>query len=297
MFEKISKWSEGKNGFIFALCTSVALKIILALFNKPFNSDGVLYITAAQHFAAGHFAEGVALYDMPLYPLIITLFHFLVPSWEVSAKLVSLTCVVLATIPLYLLTTDLFNRRAAFWACLALAISPHPNDWAVDVIRGPIFVFFVLWAVYFAQNAVYSKKPILFFLTALFSFFCILLRIEGIILIPFFFFFTICLIIKKWKEKVPLIKGTFIWVAGLALCIVICFFIVKMSDKAVAKSENILPMKILDRYNDILRLEFLDNSRLIYNQLKEMEKISPFPGGRQNFAEIARRFMPEIYLL
>ena len=205
MFEKLSNWYEGKNGFIFTLCISAALKTIVALFNKPFNSDGVLYISAAQYFATGHFKEGLDLFPMPLYSLIITAVHFIVPNWEVAAKLISITSMVLATIPLYLLTTELFNRKAAFWACLAFAVSPLPNDWAVDVIRGPIFVFFVLWAVYFAQNAIISKRPIFFFLTAFFSCVSLFLRIEGVIIIPFFFFFTMCLIlIKREKESLYL---------------------------------------------------------------------------------------------
>jgi len=292
MFEKFSKWYEGKNGFIFTLCTSAAFKTILALFNKPFNSDGVLYISAAQHFATGHFRDGFELFPMPLYSLIITVVHFIVPNWEVAAKLISITSVVLATIPLYLLTTELFNRKAAFWACLAFAISPLPNDWAVDVVRGPIFVFFVLWAVYFAQNAVASKRPIFFFLTALFSCFSLFLRIEGVIIIPFFFFFTMCLILIKRGERASLFKGLLIWMAFPVILTGICFLVMSMSGVSFNRFDEVAV-----KTEDMLKMGFLDNYHLIYDQLKDMEKRSPFPYQRQNLAEIARHFMWLIYLL
>jgi len=292
MFEKFSNWYEGKNGFIFTLCISAALKTIVALFNKPFNSDGVLYISAAQHFATGHFKDGLELFPMPLYSLIITVVHFLVPNWEVAAKLISISSVVLATIPLYLLTTELFNRKAAFWACLAFAISPLPNDWAVDVVRGPIFVFFVLWAVYFAQNAIVSKRPIFFFLTALFSCFSLFLRIEGVIIIPFFFFFTMCLILIKRGERASLLKGLLTWMAFLVILAGISFLVMNMSGVSFNRFDE-----VAEKTGNMLKMGFLDNYHLIYDQLKDMEKLSPFPYQRQNLAETARHFMWVIYLL
>jgi hypothetical protein len=291
MFEKFSKWYEDKNGFIFALSTSAALKIILALFNRPFNSDGVLYITAAQHFAAGHFKEGLALFPMPLYSLLIAMVHFPVPNWEVAAKLISLTSVVLATIPLYLLTVDLFNRRVAFWACLLLAVSPLPNDWAVDVVRGPVFVFFFLWAVYFAVKTIDTPKPVLFLLTAICSCLAFLSRVEGIILFPFFFCFTMGLVILKKKERIPVVKGVSTWAAFLV-------FLMVMALAIGGKGGNFNRLdEVVKKTQSVMELSFLDNYRIIYSQLEEMEKNSPYPTGRQNFAETARHFMPVIYLL
>jgi len=292
MFEKFSNWYEGKNGFIFTLCTSAALKTMLALFNKPFNSDGVLYISAAQHFAAGHFRDGLELFPMPLYSLIITAVHFIVSNWEVAAKLISITSVVLATIPLYLLTTELFNRKAAFWACLAFAVSPLPNDWAVDVVRGPIFVFFVLWAVYFAQNAVASKRPIFFFLTALFSCFSLFLRIEGVIIIPFFFFFTMCLILIKRGERTSLLKGLLTFMTFLVILTGICFLVMRMTGVSFNRFDE-----VAEKTGNMLKMGFLDNYHLMYDQLKDMEKLSPSLYQRQNLAETARHFIWLIYLV
>ena len=292
MLKNFSKKYDSKNGLIITLCISAVFKISLLLFNKPFNTDGVLYISAAQYFASGNFSDGLALFPMPLYSLMITSVHFFVPNWEIAAKLISFTSMVLATIPLYFLTIHLFSRRAAFWACLAFAVSPLPNDWALDVIRGPVFVFFVLWTVYFAQNAIESKKPIFFFLTALFSCVSFLLRIEGAILILFFFFFIMWLILIKKKERPPLFKGLFTWMIFLLIFASICFLATRMSGADFTRFDT-----LAEKTEKTLQMNFLDNYHLIYDQLKDMEKISPFPYGRQNFAEIARHFMPVIYLL
>lgn len=47
----------------------------------------------------------------------------------------------------------------------------------------------------------------------------------------------------------------------------------------------------------IFQFRFLDNFHVVYDQLKELEALSPHPSGRHNFAEIARDFMPVIYLI
>ncbi|NNL43246.1 MAG: hypothetical protein HKO79_12225 [Desulfobacterales bacterium] len=46
-----------------------------------------------------------------------------------------------------------------------------------------------------------------------------------------------------------------------------------------------------------VNLNFLDNYRLIYNHLKQIENIPPFSDKYYSFAESARNFMPVIYLL
>ncbi|MBW1820523.1 MAG: hypothetical protein JRI92_01980, partial [Deltaproteobacteria bacterium] len=48
---------------------------------------------------------------------------------------------------------------------------------------------------------------------------------------------------------------------------------------------------------DIANLNFLDNYRLIYDHLKQVENSPPFSGAHYSFAETAMDFMPVIYLL
>ena len=124
--EKISDLTETKKGIYFILGLSAIIKVLvlIALSEKAINNDGLLYISAAQHFASGYFKEGLVLYPMPLYPFLITIVHFIISDWVLAARLISLVSLILAIIPLYLISKELFNYRIAFWGCLAFALIP-----------------------------------------------------------------------------------------------------------------------------------------------------------------------------
>ena len=121
---RLSKWSDSKNGLVLILCISLLIKISIAFINPVINPDGIIYISAAKQFAAGNFMDGLAIYSMPFYPFLILLTHFFIPEWVVAAKLISVVSLCFVLIPLYLITKDLFNDKAAFWACLAFAVAP-----------------------------------------------------------------------------------------------------------------------------------------------------------------------------
>ena len=170
IMEKVSDWTETKRGLYFILGFSAIIKIsaLIALSDKAINNDGLLYISAAQQFASGHLKEGLSLYPMPLYSFLITIVHFLISDWVLAARLISLIFLILTIIPLYLISKDLFDKRIAFWGCLAFVLAPLPTSWVVYVTRGPVFIFFFAWAVYCALKAIRHKKPGFFVLTAVF---------------------------------------------------------------------------------------------------------------------------------
>ncbi len=292
MLEYFTKLHDTANALILVVCISAALKIGLLLFNVPFNSDGVLYITAAQHFAAGNFAEALSVYPMPLYPLMIAGFHFLVPDWEIAGKLTSLACQILALIPLYFLTARLFSRKAAFWASLAFAVAPLPNDWAVDVIRSPAFVFSVLLAVYYAQKAIDLKKPVLFFLSALFSYCSFLFRVEGAIVVLFCSLYFVYRILVQGEERISLLKGFTAWLGVTVMVAGICFLAVHIDGQRLNRLDEVAV-----KAAHILKLDFLDNYHIIYEQLDDLGKRHPHLDRRQNLAEVTRHFMFLVYLL
>ena len=291
VLEKITKLSDSKKGLILILGLSAIIKVVLALCIQDINRDGVMYISAAQQFASGHFKEGLYIYQMPFYPLLIAGAHFFIPHWIAAARFVSIAALVLVLIPLYLLSKDLFDRRAAFWGCPLFAIAPLPNNWAVDVIRGPAFLFFFAWAVYFAQRAIASTKLNLFVLAALFSWLSVLLRIEGIIFIPVFFLFIIWLSIREPEHRIAFSKGIIVWLAFPLLFLVV-FLTVLGHDWLFLNRMDYL----IKESQNLLRLGFLDNYHQLYEKLKTLEASSLYPGGKQNFSEIARHYMPIIYL-
>ncbi len=292
--EKISDWTETKKGLYFILGLSATIKVLvlIALSEKAINYDGLLYISAAQHFASGYFKEGLALYPMPLYSSFIAIVHLLISDWVLAARLISLVSLVLAIIPLYLISKELFSNRIAFWGCLAFVLAPLLNSWVVYVTRGPVFIFFFAWAVYFALKAIRIKKPGFFVLAAVFSWFSILLRLEGIIFIPAFFFFLLYFAISKKQERVFFFKGICIW---------ICFPVILGGALILLGGAGGMSFNRADQVVQVLQdtanLSFLDNYRLIYDHLKQVENSPPFSGWHYSFAESARYFMPVIYLL
>ncbi|MCP4367210.1 MAG: glycosyltransferase family 39 protein [Deltaproteobacteria bacterium] len=292
--QKISDLTETKKGLFFVIGLSAIIKVsvLIALSDKAINNDGLLYISAAQQFAAGHFKEGLALYPMPLYSFFITMVHFLFSDWVLAARFISLTFLVLSIIPLYLISKNLFDHRIAFWGCLAFALAPLPNSWVANVTRGPIFIFFFAWAVYFALKAIRQKNPGFFVLSAVFSWFSIYLRREGIIFIPTFFFFLLYFTILNIQERKLFLKGILIWISFPVIFIGILFVVMGAGGILFNRSEQIVQV-----LQDTANLNSLDNYLLIYDHLKQIENSPPFSGAHYSFAESARYFMPVIYLL
>ena len=292
MLGKLLEKRDSPKALYFLLGISLAMKIVLLFLNRPFNSDGILYITAAQYFAEGNFAEGLAVYPMPLYSLLITGVHFVIPDWELTAKLISTTSMVLVIIPLYLLTTHLFNRRVAFWACLALALAPVPNDWSVDVIRGPIFVFFAVLTVYVAQMAIDLKSQKHFVITALLVGISFLFRIEGVIILFFFGGYGIYLILNAKKDRNLVLKGFTTWLAVLVVLVVFACGATYIYEGDFNRVEE-----LAKRAEHIVSLDFLKNYHIIYNQLYTLEEHSPNSDTNRSFAEVARHFMFLVYVI
>ncbi|MCJ7773680.1 MAG: glycosyltransferase family 39 protein [Desulfobacterales bacterium] len=297
MFEKISEFSDNKKGLYFVLIVSLMIKVLtLIIMNEmAINRDGTQYIAAAQQFAQGNFKEGFAFHGMPLYPLIIMAVNFLIRDWLLSARLISIACLVLAIIPLYLITRELFDRRSAFWGCILFSVSPEISQLGMEVLRDPAFIFCLLWTVYFSIKAIQTGKMLFFLFAAFFSWTPFLFRVEGVIFAPFYFIFLVCLVsisLFTSQEKMPYLKGAAIWIG---YCILIATFI-----WLVIGSEIISFNKLENIRGEIEKLAGFrigESYNRIYEQLKTLEDMSLYPSGNQNFAEVARHFMPFIYLV
>ena len=298
-FKEVLKWSETKRDLLIIICLSLALKLFILLFVEAINSDGVAYITAAQEFAKGHFKEGFRISRMPFYPLLIVLFHSIVPNWVAAARLVSLLTSVLTIIPLYLLTKKLFEQKVALWACVAFALSPLPNHLSVEVIRDPAYVFFFAWTIYFAHDAVESNKLWFFLMAGAFSIFAFLCRMEGLILFPCLIVFFLYIALKDADKRKTILKGTLIYLAIPIL--ILSSFILYLQSKDrffLARIKHFNRLSYMKYHlQDLLKGEFLQNYKLIYSRMEDFEKTLPRKRGGLNFAEIARHHMYAVYFI
>jgi hypothetical protein len=292
-FENISKWPESKNGLIYIICISLMLKAFLLASDSLVNNDGLLYISAAQEFAKGHFKEGLAVFPMPFYSLLIAIVHFLIPNWAMAARMLSASFIVFTLIPLYLLTKELFDRKAAFWACLAFALAPASNSLADSVIRDPGFIFCTAWSVYFALRGLRSPQIIFFAATAFFSWTSILFRIEGVALALFYPVFFIVLTFMKNQEKKSFLKGALLFILVPLFIVIILYYLSGLNGQVSFNRSNDIYMEI----HKLFKMEFLDNYKNLSSRLEDFVQTSPFPGFKNNFGEIAKHYIPVIYFM
>ena len=297
--DKVINWSNSKRDLLLLLCLSPILKVSIALFTDVINSDGVLYLAAAQKIARGDFKAALAIYKMPFYPLLIALVHYVVPNWIAAARLISLVTSVLTVIPLYLLTKDLFDRKVALWCSAAFAISPLPNLLSVEVIRDPPYLFFFAWAIYFIQYAIRSKRPQHFLLASVFSSLSVLCRLEGVILFPCSIVFIVYLTLRKPKDRFVLLRG-------LSIYVIFPVLVFGIASLALQARVNNLPatMEYFNRVEDITGplkalygLKFLENYHLLYDKLEIFEQLLSFKRGDKYFIELIRHYMPAIYFI
>jgi hypothetical protein len=283
-------WQNSTNGLYLAMGVSLVIKVTIALSTKVINPDGTIYINAARAFNAGHYREALALFSMPLYPLSITFMHLFIPQWVMAARVVSIIVSVFTLFPLYLLTKKLFDRKAAFWACTAFALSPLPNSWAVEVIRDPSFLFFFAWTVFFSVCAMDSRSPVFFILTALGTLISISYRMEGVVFIPIFLFFLSYLLVSTKQYKGAILKGVLIFIL-IPLCAYIMLFAIGGSKWSSFNNT----FSIIARMQYLLMAKSASNYMILYKYMTSMKNTYPILHGGY-LLETVIRSMPSIYI-
>lgn len=288
-------WRSGEWGLLFLLLISLCLKISGLFSDEAINLDGVRYINAAQQLAEGNIREALGIERMPFYSLLIAAFHFLVRDWVLTGQLISLFAMVLAVIPLYLLTKDVFDEKAAFWAGLAFALSPILNDHAVDLIRDPIFMFFVMWSSYFFYRAIKVHKVRFYFLACVSSVFALLCRIEGVFLFAVFLLVLLVLAIINKEERLFLLKGISVFVGlPLTLAVVLGGGLSLMAGVKLSSFNRF--GELATCIKALMNGDAFDMYHRLYAQLKTFKNPVAF-GTTGSFAETARHYIPVIYLL
>lgn len=294
-FARVRAWRKGEWALVFLLLVSLILKLTLLSAGHVINPDGVRYIDAAQQLAGGNFREAISIEKMPLYPLLIVAFHYLVRDWALAGQLISLFSLVLAVVPLYWLTKGIFGEKAAFWAGLAFVLSPMLNGLSIDLIRDPIFLCFVIWAVYFFWRSLTTPRRCFYVLASVSTIIALFCRIEGIFLFAIFLPILLVLAIKHKSERNSLFKGMTVLV-GLPLLLGLGAGMVLWGFAGVELTSFSRLGEIRDRLQGILRGDFLAMYHSLYAQMKSFKNPAAF-WSTGSFAETARHYLPLIYLL
>ncbi len=279
-------------GIVLSVSLSVKLFLLGILYSTPINNDGILYINAARQYALGNFSQGLRIYPMPAYPLLLALIHTMVQNWILSGFLISIMSMVLALIPIYFLTKMIFNARAGFFASLFFALIPKMNSWSLYIIRDPLFLLITLLCIYVALKAISRRSTALVAAGFILAWAATLIRIEGVLFIVFYFFCLIYLAFFKKEHTRQYVAWSAAWAfipIGLAMLVLLSSGVRSM---AVNRFDYV-SVEVMD----LLRGGFLDKPLQIYKFLEEAGAHPPFYHGHNNFAALCRHFMPIIYML
>jgi hypothetical protein len=300
-FKEKSTWASALNdnsknwlclGVPLLVSLLVKMVLLALLHDGSVNMDGTLYIRAAIQFAEGNFSNGLAIYPMPVYSLLIALTHMMIPDWVVAGYLISIVSIVLATIPLYFVTKNMFGRRSAFWACLVFAFLPEMNEWALYISRDALFLLLFAWCVFFALRSIREDGFFSFWVTFVIAWVSIFVRIEGTAFIAFFAVVLVYLGFINRKEKNSYFLRALIW-TGVPICIaIIVFLLFGSSGIAVNRFDQVF-FELTKFFNG----GGLDLYSMIYQFFSEAEKYPPFSGLHYNFASLARHYLLVIYLM
>ncbi len=261
--------------------------------NSDLNYDGEIYIAAAMKFAGGMYREGLAIYTMPAYSLLIALVQNIIPDWVSAGRTISLFAMVLTVIPLYRLASDLFGYRSAFWTCLVFILLPETLIHSNTVLRNPPFFLFFTWAAYFAQKTLKTERLAHLIYAAGFAWVSTLFRVEGLILFPICFIFFLGLTVFTANERGRRLRLTTVW--GCLLCLMIAGTLV---------ISNLSTFWWLNRYSDwefyfkgYSGLSLLENHHRILDHLRYVQETSTLYGVGLHVAETMQMFLPLIYVL
>ena len=277
----------GYRALLFVLLVSLVIKAVLLLQHPVVNPDAVVYIAAAESFSKGDFAEGASHYRMPLYPLLLTLFHFLVPNWIIAGQLLHALFLLLSVIPLYFLTVNLFNRSAAFFAALLFAILPVFNG-AGSITRDPPFLFLVLCALALLSADVEKFSTKRFMLAGLLVVLATLIRIEGIVLL------VLLPIMVFWQHRNRLTTNKAVKISTLTFISVGFLFLVVWMFNLLGFGTH---SRLTDIFSWVQRIQTLNEYYALMDFLREVQNETPRGYMKRNLIAKARHFAPVIYFL
>lgn len=114
------------------------------------NADGTLYIQQAKALYFCRYDLVTACYkDITILPFFILGAYKLLGDWVAAGEIVSLFFGTATLIPLYLLLRRFFDRVPATCALFLFAVNPIYVALSTDVLRDPIYWFFVTLGLYF----------------------------------------------------------------------------------------------------------------------------------------------------
>jgi hypothetical protein len=147
------------------------------------NSDGVLYLWAAEALKAGDWQQALALYKWPLYSSLIALVSLISGlGVEYSAHVLNAALTALAVVVFLSLVRDLdADRKMLIAAAIIILLFPGLNRYRAFVIRDTGYIAFYLLALLLFIRDLKEPRPALRLGWVASIFVATLFRIEGFV--------------------------------------------------------------------------------------------------------------------
>jgi len=254
--------------FLHILLFGALLRAIGLVSASIIEVDGTVYARMGESFARGDFAQGLRGAFPPVFPILIGLFHLVVPDVELAGRLVSFVFGVLIIYIIYLFMKKFFDEKHALWGAFFVAIHPYLVKHSVPVLSESVATFLFVMATFLFYKGWIEDCSTSVALSGIMLGLTYLTRPEYIV------FFVPMGLILLWKRK---FIQTFIF-----LCCVFAFVLayvyymkwetglVVISKKAImAKSQSakgdpyhsyllpILPIKLVIKYIPLVLLNFI----------------------------------------
>jgi 4-amino-4-deoxy-L-arabinose transferase-like glycosyltransferase len=205
------KESGDNNPIYFAILISIfTLGFLIRLFacHNTFivNPDGVLYINQAKAMYFGQWGEltSCIIGYVSNYPILIVSAYTIFGDWILAAKAVSLLFGSMTLIPLYLLLRRFFDKEISMLSTLLFAVIPVFVGRSADVVRGPIYWFFLALGLYFFVRSGDKRYRLLILLSCLSFLIAAWARVEAILVIVMSFFYILAVRQEKKLEKLAI---------------------------------------------------------------------------------------------
>ena len=184
MSEGVSSYLKNANRDYLAIFLLIALaaavRIYLYSVTSIISRDGVTFLSLAEYFYGGDFAEGLSHDYHPAYPMLIGALFYPLKDFQLAGQMISIVAGSLLVLPVFYLGKGLFNETIGFGAGVLVVFHPYLVRFSTDVLSDSLYILFFITGICIGWRALGKRKPLYFFLTGVSTALAYLTRPEGV---------------------------------------------------------------------------------------------------------------------
>lgn len=150
----------GRRQVLLIMILGFVVRLFAYHYTLIINPDGALYINQARALYYGEWGNVVScsMGYLSIYPLLIAGVYAILHDWVIAAKSISLLFGSMTLVPLYLLLRRFCERKISALGTLIFAVTPVFVDRSADVVRDPIYWFFLVLGLYLFVRHMDSRR-------------------------------------------------------------------------------------------------------------------------------------------